>query len=79
MKDIQAHMTPEELAEYRRVEAAAKVVEGGCVAMSFGEATAHIERHREFWTRMHKKHQLAIEEFHVFDSVTGTISIDRSE
>lgn len=79
MKDIQAQMTDEELREYRLVEAKYKAMDSGSVSLSLDEAIAIVEEHRVFWTRMHEKYQLDIEEFHVFDAITGTISIDKAE
>lgn len=79
MKDIRARMEGEELEEYRRVERHVQVLQSGAVEMSFADAEDIVERHREFWTRMHEKYELDPDEFHVFDAVTGTISVDKSE
>lgn len=67
------------MEKYRENEVDLTVLQSGSVPMTMDEARDIVIRHREFWQHMMEKYQLEDDEFYVVDSVTGTISIDKSE
>ena len=73
--EIIARLELEELEEFRRIETEMRVLESGQGNLSWEQACAIVDAHRDCWIRMYEKYDLEDDEAYEIDSVRGLILV----
>jgi ribosome assembly protein YihI (activator of Der GTPase) len=73
--EIAARLELEDLEEFRRLETELRVLESGQGNLSWEQACAIVDAHRDCWIRMYEKYDLEDDEIHEVDTIRGIIFV----